>query len=131
MDITRDFHTKRSKSERKIQYDFTYMWDLKYGTSELIYKTETDSTTQKQTVVAKGEWGLEREGLGSGDQQMQTIAQRMDRQQGPTEQHRELYSVSWNQPQWKRICVELSHFAVQQKETQHCKSSALLQKDKF
>ena len=81
MDVTRDFHTKQSKSERKIQYDITYMWNLKYGTSELIHKTEADSTTQKTDRGCQGGWGLEREGLGSGDQQMQTIEYRMDRQQ--------------------------------------------------
>ena len=26
-------------------YNFYYMWNLKYDTSELIYKTETDSQT--------------------------------------------------------------------------------------
>ena len=26
-------------------YNITYMWNLKYDTSELIYKTETDSQT--------------------------------------------------------------------------------------
>ena len=26
----------------KIPYDITYMWDLKYGTDEPIYRTETD-----------------------------------------------------------------------------------------
>ena len=31
--------------ERQIPYDITYMWNLKYGTNEPIYKTETDSTT--------------------------------------------------------------------------------------
>ena len=29
----------------QISYDFTYKWNLKYDTSELIYKTETDSQT--------------------------------------------------------------------------------------
>ena len=29
-------------SQRQI-YDITYVWDLKYGTNELIYKAETDS----------------------------------------------------------------------------------------
>ena len=45
MDGPRDYHTKRSKSEkeRQIPYDITYMWDLKYDTDELIYETETDS----------------------------------------------------------------------------------------
>ena len=32
-------------SQRQILYDVTYMWNLKYGTSELIYKTETESQT--------------------------------------------------------------------------------------
>ena len=47
MDATRDYHTKWSKSERqrRIPYDITYMWNLKYDTNELIYKTETDSQT--------------------------------------------------------------------------------------
>ena len=38
MDETRDDHTKLNKSERKrqIPYDITYMWNLKYGTDELI-----------------------------------------------------------------------------------------------
>ena len=32
------------KSEKdKIPYDITYMWHLKYGTNEPIYKAETDS----------------------------------------------------------------------------------------
>ena len=31
--------------EREMPYNITYMWDLKIGTDELIYKTETDSLT--------------------------------------------------------------------------------------
>ena len=31
--------------QRQIPYDFTYMWNLKYDTKKLIYKTETDSQT--------------------------------------------------------------------------------------
>ena len=44
MDVPRDYHTKRSKSERErqIPYDITYMWKLKCYTSEHIYETETD-----------------------------------------------------------------------------------------
>ena len=47
MDGLRDHHTKWSKSDRQrqIPYDITYMWNLKYDTNELIYKTETDSQT--------------------------------------------------------------------------------------
>ena len=32
----------KSERERQIPYDITYMWNLKYGTNEPIYKTETD-----------------------------------------------------------------------------------------
>ena len=47
MDATRDGQAKRSKSdrERQIPYDITYICNLKYGTNESIYKTETDSQT--------------------------------------------------------------------------------------
>ena len=49
MDGPRDDHTKqstdKSEREREIPYDITYMWNLKYDTNELIYKTETDSQT--------------------------------------------------------------------------------------
>ena len=47
MDAPRDYHTKWSKSEREkqIPYDITDMWNLKYDTNELVYKTETDSQT--------------------------------------------------------------------------------------
>ena len=46
MDGPRDYHTKGSKPDRERQiYDVTYMWNLKYDTNEIIYKTETDSQT--------------------------------------------------------------------------------------
>ena len=45
IDETRDSHTKWSQSERErqISYDIIYMCNLKYGTNEPMYKTETDS----------------------------------------------------------------------------------------
>ena len=47
MDATRDYHTKwsKSKTERQIPYDITYMWNLKYNTNEPIYEKETKSGT--------------------------------------------------------------------------------------
>ena len=75
------------------------MWNLKYGTNEPIYKTETDSQTiDIRLVVAKGDQGRKRDGLGVWGWQMQTITFRMDKQQGPTVQHRELYPISWDKP---------------------------------
>ena len=65
----------------------------------------------------------------------------MDKQWGPTVQHRELYGVSWDRSWWKEykkgmciyihiyiyICmyVWLGHFAVQQKLALHCKSTII------
>ena len=42
-------------------YDITYMWNQKYGTDDLIYKTETDHGLGEQTC---GCWGSEWDGLG-------------------------------------------------------------------
>ena len=55
MDATRESHTEWRKPEweRQIPYDITYIWNLKYGTNEPIYKTETD--IENRPVVAKGE----------------------------------------------------------------------------
>ena len=45
VDVTLDYHTKWSKSERQIPHGITCMWNLKYDTNEPIYETETDSQT--------------------------------------------------------------------------------------
>ena len=46
------------KSDRNRQiYNITYMWNLKNDTNNLIYKTETDSQTQKTNMVTKQERG--------------------------------------------------------------------------
>ena len=54
MDATRDYHTKRSHKERQIPRDIIYKWNLKYDTNEPIYKTETDSYTQKSECCCQG-----------------------------------------------------------------------------
>ena len=63
MDGTRDSHTK---SERQIPYDITYMWNLKYGTDEPIYRTERDLQTQRRDLrlPGAGGWGMECNGQG-------------------------------------------------------------------
>ena len=69
------------------------------------------STKQKQTHRYRGQTCGCQGGGGVrggkdwefGGQQMQTIINRMDTQQGPTVWHRELYLVSCDKPQWKRI----------------------------
>ena len=47
-------------------------------------------------MIAKG---AGRDGVGVGDSQMQTVLCRMDKQQGPTVEHREPYPISCNKPQ--------------------------------
>ena len=70
--------------------------ESKYDTNEHINKTETDRhREQMRGCQGGGEWG--RDGLGVWDQQMQTIIYRIDKQ-GPTVQHRELYSISCDKP---------------------------------
>ena len=39
-DATRDYHTRWRKRNTK-PYDITYMWNLKYGTNESVYETES------------------------------------------------------------------------------------------
>ena len=71
------------KSERE-RHDITYMPNPKYGINEPIYETETESQTENRLVVAKGEE------VGEG----WSGIYRMNKQQGPTVEHRELYSIS-------------------------------------
>ena len=63
------------------------------------------STKQKQTrrqgdqtCDCQVEEMREQDGLGVWSWQMQTITFRMDKQQGPTVCHGELYSISWDKP---------------------------------
>ena len=46
----RDYHTKRSQSEREIRYSITYTWNLKNYTKGLIYKAERHANTQKTNL---------------------------------------------------------------------------------
>ena len=40
--MSRDYHTSEvSQRERQIPYDITYIWNLKFGTNEPIYKTDS------------------------------------------------------------------------------------------
>ena len=47
--------------------DVTYIWNLKYGTSEPVYKTETDSWHREQTYGCQGGERKERDGVGVWD----------------------------------------------------------------
>ena len=63
------------------------------------------TTKQKQTLRytkkiygCQGEEGWGKDEVGFGDQQLKTIIYRMDKQQGLTVQHRELYSILRGKP---------------------------------
>ena len=45
-----DQHTECNNSERKIPDGITCIWNLKYDINELVYKTETDSQTQRKDL---------------------------------------------------------------------------------
>ena len=66
IDTTRDDHTKWSKSERerKIPDGITYMWNLKYGTNEPIYKQKQAQGHREQACVCQRGWGLVSSGVG-------------------------------------------------------------------
>ena len=50
MDGPRDYHAKWSKPDKDKYHMITYMWNLKYDTHELIYKTETGSFSSVQSL---------------------------------------------------------------------------------
>ena len=116
-DRPRDDYTKRSESGRET----SAVWDHLCVESELwhrrIYLWDRNRfpDTENRLAVAKREVGLGRDGLGCCDWQMQTVICRVDKQQGPTVEHRELHSTPRDKPKWKRrwrIYVQRGHFAV-------------------
>ena len=74
------------------------MWNLKYDTNKLIYETEKDSQIQTTDLQLPRDGGGVRDGLKVWGQQMQTIIQRMDKQQDLTVQNRELQSIYCDKP---------------------------------
>ena len=64
----------------------------------LSMKQKQNHGHREQTGGCQGEAGRAEDGPGVWGQQMQTITYRMDGQEGPTVQHREIQSVSWDKP---------------------------------
>ena len=63
-DGPRDYHTKWSKSEKDKHHIISLMWNLKYDTNELIYKTETDSHWKQTYGYQRGRgWGRNQLGV--------------------------------------------------------------------
>ena len=85
--------------EPKIWCKCTYLWD----------RSRLTDVENRLGVVSMGEG---KDGLGVWDHQMQTVAARMDKQQGPTEWHRELCSISGGKTLWKRIWKRMCIFFI-------------------
>ena len=80
------------------------MWNLKINdTTELIYKTERNSQAQRISLWLPGKKDGERGSQGDWDGHVHTALFKMDNQQGPTTQHRELCSMLCNNLNGNRI----------------------------
>ena len=84
-----------SQKEKDKYHMISPMWNLKYGTNDPIYKTETDHGHGEQACGCQ--WGVRKEwdGWGVWGWWMQTVTFGMDRQCGLTVQERELCLISW------------------------------------
>ena len=72
------------------------MWNLKYDTNETFLKNRNKPTgIENKLMVMRGE-RVREDKSGAWNQQIQTIIYKIDKQQGPTVQHRELYSIHYN-----------------------------------
>ena len=67
MDGPRDYHTKWSKKEKDKYHIIQCMWNLKYDTNELIYKTETDHRHRERICGCEEGGGLGEGWLGVWD----------------------------------------------------------------
>ena len=116
-----------------MSYDITHMWNLKNNMNELIYKTETDSRTQKTNL-----WLPNRKGSEGGINQEFRISRYKLLYIKQVNNKDLLYSIG-NYIQYPvinhngkdmYIYLQLNHFAVHQKLTHRCKSTILQPKKK-
>ena len=64
----------------------------------LSMKQKQNHRHREQTGGCQGGGGWGRAGVGGWGEQSEAIIYRKDKQQGPTVQHRELYSISYDKP---------------------------------
>ena len=88
------------------------MQKIRNDTNELTYKTETDSQTQRKNLWLSGGRMRGRNIQGVWDGHVQSAIFKMDNQQEPTVQHRELCSMlmaAWMGGEfggeWIHVCV--------------------------
>ena len=105
MDLEIILLSKVSQKEKDKYHKISLMRNLKYDTNDNFYETKANSQMENRHVVSKqGVEGRARGSLGAWDEQVQTLTYRMDTQ-GPTVEHRELYSVSCDTIMGKDIYI--------------------------
>ena len=105
--------SEMSDRKRQISHDITlYIWNLKYDTNEVIYKTGTDSQTYKTSLwLPKEKEGRDR--LGVWDQQSQTTIYKINNNillYSPGSYIQ--YPVIQEKNMKKNMYMKLNHFAV-------------------
>ena len=138
----RNAKAQARKKDVTIPYNITYMWNLKYGTNQHIYGTETDSQIEELPVVEEGRRGKECEFWISRGKLLHIgwinskvlLYRTRDYIQYPVtnhngKEHEKLYIYICVYIYIYHMCVYiyiyLSYFAVQKKLIQHCKSTTL------
>ena len=126
----RDYHVKWSEPvnrERQIPYDITYMWHLKYDTNKVIYSRNRFTVIENRLVFAQGERGrrgMDWEfGLVDANYYIGWIDNKVLLYN--TGNYIQYSVINHNGKEYRKrmyACI-LSHFDVQQKLTQHCKST--------
>ena len=112
--------SEMSERERQIPYNITYLWNLKQGTKDRIYKTETGRNQ------GQGEQTCGCQGRGSGMDGESGGGSGMDREFGVGGCKLLAWSGWAVRPYGTaQKTVWLGHFAVQQKWKRHYKSTIL------
>ena len=83
MDGSRGYYAKQNKTQRKISYDLTYMWNLKNKANR--NKMKTDSQIQRTRLVVARVGGVGE--MGEGDQKAQTSSYKINKFWGCNVQH--------------------------------------------
>ena len=90
MNGPRDYHTESDKDKYHIIWYHLYVEPKKNDTNKLIYKQKIDSQTQRTNL-----WLPNGKGEGEGKIRIWGLTYYCN-QQGPTVQHRDLYSTFYN-----------------------------------
>ena len=102
MDLEMIMLSEVSQTKTNITLYHLYVESKKNDTNELVYKTEIDSQTQKTNLRLPNGKGVG-DKSGTWGKHTNTTIYNIDKQQGPTVQHRELYSIFWEYLYQKRI----------------------------